>query len=620
MNYLFQTFSNKVGEKISACGSLDLHKHKDGYIFQSQNKEYLENIVKRMKTLKHPGFLNCKYENDQILLPDLTPLFKVEMSQELLILGIHQLYQTLKFLHSQQMVHGNITDETVFVVNGEFKLFGLDICSPVANNLLYKANKLAVITQYPSNPDPTTLDAVLLYKLATKLGLGSTINQQDVMRWPDALYDHWLIQLSNGLSNFTILNENERSKVLALIQQHQSNLPKDLCIRVIIDLINAYLYANGSTPVLNTIIQLLPNISHITVLDGPIFDLFATKSINDRTLLLQNIQSFKLFLNELLADKILKLIGDPAHVNPKYREFSMRALVTLSEFTSQKTRDNELIRLVNQYQLDPEPIIRTNSAIGLGKIAPHLSQDVRKRVIPISLMRGLRDPFPPCRAANLTALSVCCLEMNEELCATQLMPIVAPQSVDKDKLVREQAIKCLDALLKRIKEFDPPSPLEQQNEKLQENQSGWGFSISKYMTPTTASGSEVAKSPSLVTIKPQQMPVEQPQQIQQFPIKKNEWQVEWDTEDEQRIPVPTMMVEPIIKKTQAMQLTSNSDKKNEWGWGDDDDLFADQEPVAAAIPVQSVQVVEKPKQAMIPQVVPIAEPKTKDASGWDVDW
>ncbi len=586
MSFLFKSWSTQIGEKISTCGSMDVCIYKDGYIFVPQNKEFLENITKRLKTIKHPGILNCKIENDQITCPDLIPLHKMNLSNELAILGIHQLYKTLKFLHTQHIVHGNISDETVFVVNGEFKLFGLDICAPIQNHLLFKANSLKIIQQYPSNPSPDTIDGILLYKLACQLGLGTTLQQHTILQWPDALYDHWLIQASEGLSNYTILNSIERIKVLNLVKQQQNSLPKDLCLKIVIDLINAYLYANGGKSVLTTLLLLLPNISHSDRLNGPIFDLFSTKDIDDKITVLEHMTSFKVFLNEELSEKLLKLISETQHPNPKFREFCMRALVTLSEFCSQKTRDNEVVRLVSQYQMDPEPIIRTNSAIGLGKIAQHLTVDVRKRIVPINIMRGLRDPFPPCRAANLSALTTCCFELSEELCASQLLPIVAPQLVDKDKLVRDQAIKCVDALFKKIKEFNPPSPIEK-IEATEDNSSSWGFSFSKYVksgnTPKEEFKNPISTQAAMSTPIIDKVPV---QPLKALQVQDNTWNDQWGKEETSwDTPVPIV---PIT--TKAMKLDPPKDENawsNDWG---------------------------------------VDEPKTENASnntqknGWDVDW
>eukprot|EP00834_Sanchytrium_tribonematis_P002794 NODE_94_length_21525_cov_0.751003.p4 type:complete len:603 gc:universal NODE_94_length_21525_cov_0.751003:14640-16448(+) len=602
MSFLFKSWSTQVGEKISSCGTLDLHRYKDGYIFVPQNKEFIDNIIKRIKTLKIPGILNCKVENDQILVSELTPLSKMHLSQELLILGVHQLYKTLRFLHTQNLVHGNLSEDSIFVVNGEFKLFGLDLCSPISSNLLYKSNLLKISTIYPANPDPSSIDAILLYKLCAQLGLESLVTQQTLMRWPEILFDHWLISLSEGLSNFTILNPLERQKVLEVISRNKNNLPKDLTLKIVADLINAYLFANGGKHVLMIMISILPNLSPTNTLNDRVFDLFSAKDVDDRIIVLEHIGEFKVFLNEQLCEKILKIFSaDINNGNPKYREFSMRSLVTISEFVSQKLRDNELIRLVTQYQLDPEPIIRTNSAIGLGKIAPNLSSDVRKRIVPVSIMRGLRDPFPPCRAANLTALSALSVDMSEELCATQLLPIVAPQTVDKDRLVRDQALKCLDSLVKRIKEFNPPSPDEKPY--LPEESTSWGFSISKYVgSSTTAKPTNTPLAENLVAQETQLTPASKPIKSESLQTIRpnnsnsmkldvkpsiNDWNLDWEDESESTKPL----------KIDNLTFSQASEWQNT-SWDDN---------VLESVPVQ------QPPTAMR---LNDAAPKTD----WDADW
>jgi SCY1-like protein 1 len=58
-------------------------------------------------------------------------------------------------------------------------------------------------------------------------------------------------------------------------------------------------------------------------------------------------------------------------------------------------------------QSDPEPAIRTNTTICLGKIAGKLNATTRPKVLFPAFSRALRDPFPHARLAGLRSLTAC---------------------------------------------------------------------------------------------------------------------------------------------------------------------------------------------------------------------
>lgn len=58
-------------------------------------------------------------------------------------------------------------------------------------------------------------------------------------------------------------------------------------------------------------------------------------------------------------------------------------------------------------QSDPEPAIRTNTTICLGKIASKLNDATRPKVLFPAFAKALRDPFPHARLAGLRSITAC---------------------------------------------------------------------------------------------------------------------------------------------------------------------------------------------------------------------
>ena len=114
---------------------------------------------------------------------------------------------------------------------------------------------------------------------------------------------------------------------------------------------------------------------------------------------------------------------------------------------------HQVLPKMAKLQGDQEPAIRTNTTYCLAKIAPHLSGGVRDKVLVSAFSRALHDNFPPARVAGLSAF-VATLEFHlPAVCATRILPSVAPFAVDGSKDVREACLRCLAALLGKLQKF-----------------------------------------------------------------------------------------------------------------------------------------------------------------------
>lgn len=145
-------------------------------------------------------------------------------------------------------------------------------------------------------------------------------------------------------------------------------------------------------------------------------------------------------------------------IAPVVREQTVKAVLTIISKLSDRTINGELLKYLAKTSNDEQPGIRTNTTICLGKISKNLGVGTRSKVLIAAFTRSLRDPFVHARNAALMALAVTSDAFNEDDCANRILPALCPCLVDKEKLIRDQTNKTLDAYLHRIRKFASTMP------------------------------------------------------------------------------------------------------------------------------------------------------------------
>lgn len=84
-------------------------------------------------------------------------------------------------------------------------------------------------------------------------------------------------------------------------------------------------------------------------------------------------------------------------------------------------------------QMDPEASIRTNTCILIGRIAPSLGYNTKRKVLVPALARALKDVFVHARVAGLMAFmaTIDCYDVED--IATKVVAIISPTLLDKEK-------------------------------------------------------------------------------------------------------------------------------------------------------------------------------------------
>lgn len=98
--------------------------------------------------------------------------------------------------------------------------------------------------------------------------------------------------------------------------------------------------------------------------------------------------------------------------------------------------NNDLLRHLAKMQTDPEPSIRTNTCILIGRLGPTLGYNTKRKVLVPAFTRALKDPFVHARVAGLMAFmaTIECFDADE--LAGKVIPNMAFAMIDKEKYDR----------------------------------------------------------------------------------------------------------------------------------------------------------------------------------------
>jgi SCY1-like protein 1 len=113
---------------------------------------------------------------------------------------------------------------------------------------------------------------------------------------------------------------------------------------------------------------------------------------------------------------------------------------------SERLMNNDLLRLLAKSQLDPEPSIRTNTCILIGRMAKHLGPNTKRKVLVPAFGRALKDTFVHARVAGLMAFMATIDVYERDDLAAKVIPSVSAALVDKEKCVETRSLHCSHVL------------------------------------------------------------------------------------------------------------------------------------------------------------------------------
>ncbi|PWN46255.1 ARM repeat-containing protein, partial [Ceraceosorus guamensis] len=275
-----------------------------------------------------------------------------------------------------------------------------------------------------------------------------------------------LVKVAIGLDGFVLAREEERAEVMRQLKSHSDSFPPEFTqYKVLPALVHALsLASNGqhagsstiqATKILPLVLQLgsaLTDVEWNNSLTAPILAAYKSPDRGVRMALLENLELYSERLEpKRIVDGVWpNLITGFSDSAAAIREATVKAILPLAPKLSERILNNDLLRQLAKTQVDPEPGIRTNTTILLGRLSPNLSLNTRRKVLVPAFSRSLKDPFLHARMAGLMALMATGESYERDDMARLIVPAIAPCLVDQEKVVRDQAKQGVNMFLKRI--------------------------------------------------------------------------------------------------------------------------------------------------------------------------
>eukprot|EP00049_Salpingoeca_infusionum_P009239 m.153101 g.153101 ORF g.153101 m.153101 type:complete len:801 (+) comp14281_c0_seq2:173-2575(+) len=489
----------------------------------AQDVQSAQHAVKKMRTMRHPSvlrFLGSTDTDSQICMATeyVRPLLTVldEEDNELgKSWGIYQVLTTVGFLVDQNLVHRNIGCDSIFVdETGDWKLGGFEyldmhvcpisdlpkpppemylppervkgqttrdhlwsmdmwglgcLCWEVFNGRLKTAADLKDTSAMPKKLLP-------LYITLVSTNPKSRPSPQDVIdnakTSRSSFFKNDFVETNLFLGELSVKDKTAVSEFYQRLPELIDLFPKSLCkTKLLPQLQQAFQFGGAGYQVLIPMLKignfLSPEEYQQRIVPG-LLQLFSSPDRATRISLLRSVKDFVEFLSPEVITKqiypeVAKGFGD---THAGLREETVKSMLLLGPKLSTKVLDGQLMQHFAKLQMDERPSIRTNTTVCLGKIAGHLSEAAREKVLAPAFLRATKDSFQPARLAGLKSLTATVTYYTPRDCACRIIPSVAPLMLDPAKAVREAAITVMSAMTSRVEEHaqsmeDVPPPGQQ---------------------------------------------------------------------------------------------------------------------------------------------------------------
>ncbi|KAG1717980.1 armadillo-type protein [Suillus paluster] len=266
-----------------------------------------------------------------------------------------------------------------------------------------------------------------------------------------------LVKVCAGLDGFTLSSESDKASLLRTLKESGSSFPPEfVSYRVLPCLVSALEFGGASAAtIVPLVLQFGKNVApddYTSVIVAPLVKLFASADRGTRIALLDSLPDFAEKLDKkTVVDKIWpNLQTGFTDTVAVIREATVRAVVLLSPKLSDRILNNELLRHLARLQSDPEASIRTNTCILIGRLGPSLGYNTKRKVLVPAFSMALKDQFVHARVAGVMAFMATAECFEVEDVAGRVVPAVVGATLDKEKLVRDQAFKAVELFIKRL--------------------------------------------------------------------------------------------------------------------------------------------------------------------------
>lgn len=470
--------------------------------------------------------------------------FTNEQKEFSIAYGLLNVAKGLNFINSDcQLNHNNINIHSIFVnTSGVWKIGGLEYVCPLDESPPLRTDELADKYTPPERLDPTKarhpghkfapdswgMGCLVWESFNRPLMPSSSVKTVGKMPKPLSVYYNKLVQSSprhrvspidfinsckendvffnkSSIQTIVFLEEiqlekdpSEKCKFFSRLEGDLGSFPLDICKNKILpDLINAFEYGGAGAAILDPIFKIgkmLDENEYQSKLVPCIIKLYACKDRATRSKLLQQLDSYIHFLNSNVINEQIfpQVIQGFLDSNFTIREQTVKSMLHLAPKLNATNLNEELLKNFTRLQTrDEEGGIRANTTVCLGKIAKHLSTQTQQSILLPTLLRVLRDPFPPARHAAIAGMAA-----NESIfslrdCTTKIMPALCQMCIDPDANVRKLTFKSLKLFIERA---------ESESEK-ESNNSIPSHSVTSSSTPQSSTSQSIKEEMKSLSIK-----------------------------------------------------------------------------------------------------------------------
>ncbi|KAJ2783948.1 Nuclear aminoacylation-dependent tRNA export pathway component [Coemansia javaensis] len=301
---------------------------------------------------------------------------------------------------------------------------------------------------------------------------------------PGAPLDSGFVRACRFIEHMAVKDDAERAEFLAGLDAALAGFPRDFTKHKLLpELLKLVEFGGGASgsgaSALRTIVQISNDAldaAERSALVAPAFvRLFASNDRALRFVLLEHMASLvRAIPQPLVASKVFpSFAAGFLDAAPAIREATVKAALAIAPCLGQKTLNGDLVRQLVRLVADPEPGIRTNALVCIGRLctakpssggggggggsgdpaAPDappdgmVSESSHRYVVCPALVHALRDQFPPVRSTALAVIAACAPRWDPPDVARRVIPSVSPLLVDGERPVRAAALKAVRAMV-----------------------------------------------------------------------------------------------------------------------------------------------------------------------------
>jgi SCY1-like protein 1 len=274
------------------------------------------------------------------------------------------------------------------------------------------------------------------------------------------------------LEEIQMKEPEEKNKFFAELTPKLDDFPHQLCIfKILPQLLNAFDFGNAGSSVLAPLFKLgtfLEQPEYQKKIIPIVVKLFSSTDRTTRMRLLQQLPSFvdnlsTAIINDQIFPNICQGFQD---TNPAIRENTIRSIVYLAPKLNYNNMNVELMKYFARLQgNDEQGMIRTNTTVCIGKIAPFINPKLRQRILLSAFPKAMRDPFPLTRLAGLMAIANTDKFYTIRDIAGKILPSLCTLSIDPEKDVRDEAFKTIKYFLTKLEKISENPDLALDMEK-----------------------------------------------------------------------------------------------------------------------------------------------------------